>query len=248
MMIGPDSRHVPVPEVQVTGSYPLPLTSRAKGRGSIDSVPRDAFSLTIVTKAESFVQFDVSKIELSFDLQTYTKMSAFLRTSIVQPKCVLPPTARAEVLRYLLRQSSAYMSSLNCSIRFHGFSLVLPFQGNSDSVADMAVDSQQIFHDRPRATGVLLTGGMVEVYSGTAVDSLLGRGTSEFHHRSESGLSSMHSLSKRLSIADGSIPTRTRYLEMLDVPALIDSRGSVFSHHWVSVTNCIVPSFLYLLS
>jgi hypothetical protein len=81
----------------------------------------------------------------------------------------------------------------------------------------------------PLETGAVLNCGIIEVYSGTAVEGLRSSRTDWQQADAVDGPTTRRGRRANLKQAE------TRQLGMLDVPDLIESRHSLLSYHWVGI-------------
>jgi hypothetical protein len=226
LSVGIQSERVPVSEVKIADDW-----EHGNGfeDGRDDQFPRDALSLSLVMQKKGTVlQCDTSKIKTCFEVHTLTKLFAFFNSSALYPQQLLPRSAREDVRLYVLRQNAALpMSALNCSIRVHGCELFLPYHSEREkSEDDLSYSYGSASAKEAEGPGVMLRTDIIEIYSGTAVDSL--------SPTMDDGFTPVAGANRN--------GATTRRLRMLDVSEIIESRGSVFSHHWVRtlVNFCLV--------
>jgi hypothetical protein len=229
LSVGIQSERAPVSEVQTTKDWE---SGQGFKDGRDDQIQRDAVSLSLVTQKKGTVlQCDASKIKTCFEIHTLTKLFKFSNTSALYPQQLLPKSAREDVRIYVLGQNAAVpMSALNCSIRVHGCELFMPYHSEVEKTEDDASYSYgSISANEEEKSGVVLRTDIVEIYSGSAVDSL----------------SAGDDLPEPDSTHGGTGVNRcgatTRRLRMLNVAEITEARGSIFSHHWVRtlVNLCI---------
>jgi hypothetical protein len=228
LSVGVQSERAPVSEVQIMKDW----ESGQRLKDSRDD-QRDAVSLSLVTQKKGTVlQCDASKIKTCFEIYTLTKLFKFSKTSALYPQQLLPKSAREDVRIYVLRQNAAVpMSALNCSIRVHGCELFMPYHSEGEKTEDDASYSYcSISANEAEKSGVVLRTDIVEIYSGSAVDSL---------SAGMDDLPEPDSTHGRTGVNLGGATTRR--LRMLNVEEITEARGSIFSHHWVRtlVNLCI---------
>jgi hypothetical protein len=224
LCVGMQSERAPVSEVQFMNDWE---NGQGLEDGKDDQLSRDAVSLSLVTQKKGTVlQCDASKIKTCFEIQTLTKLFKFSSTSSLYPQQLLPKSAREDVRLYVLRQNDALpMSALNCSIRVHGCELFMPYHSEGETTEDDTSYSYGVGSaSETEKSGVVLRTNMIEIYSGTAVDSL-SAGMDDWDKADSADVG--------MRVNRGG--TTTRSLRMLNVAEIMEARGSIFSHHWVRI-------------
>jgi N-terminal region of Chorein or VPS13 len=215
----------PVHEIQVSteGSAGLMVSTQRT------EVPRDALSLSLVdNNNHNFLQCDASTIRGWIDPPTIFKLISFSsQSSALFPRPLLKRSPREEVRLYVLRNENP-LSSLNCSIRIHGYEISFPLKadktGNGGNPR-LAPDSFART-ELPDPAAVLHC-DIMELYSGSAVEELC---ASMEEWQAEGDVPAYLG-----SLRSGHNKIETRQLSMLDVRKLLAANRSLLSSHWVSI-------------
>lgn len=185
--------------------------------------PVDAVTTSVVFDYTGTVlQCDVPLTKVTLDLETCLSLLKIVSSmSRPLPSTLLQYSPREEVREYILRENiGAELSSLSCSVRFHGCDICLPVRPTSGSHSSLSDEEGIIAVEQRPLAELSFRADMFEVYCGLPVEQLR-------------RLSNVVRDDPRASLRPGSEAscTSTRLLKMLDVSKL--SRPSLLSHTWV---------------
>lgn len=224
LSVGSPSASRPVNEINVHGD-PFELRPRTR-RLRPNAIPSKAVSISLVfSSVGTILQWDTSSMKSWVDLKTFEKIREFSKKSSAQfPTQVLPKSAKEDVRLYVLKQNTtASMSRLNSSIRIHGLEVIVQEPGSKpegDSSRGQGDGADSIEADGQSRAGIVVRSGLIEVYSGTALNAL----------ESNSSADGLHSTG---SISSRTPRPATRTLRMLNVAERTMARSSILSNHWV---------------
>ena len=210
----------PVNEIQVSKSGNI----QGKGDKFKSFIPRSAVTMSLVDKIDdNFLQCDVSQVCCSLHYQSIEKILDLLSSKTAHfPQQLLRKTPQEDVRLYILQQNSgSLLITLNCSIRIHGLELFLPeIDHNTDTNFQVENGVKSLKSSKVRC-------GMIEIYSGTAVEGLRSsKADALFADPLESSRNRRKNAQHR--------KTETRQLRMLDVSELLECRHTLLSYNWVS--------------
>lgn len=222
----------PVNEIQVSTA----CSSFHMGDKARTPQPRNALTLSLVDKMnDNILQCDISQLRGCLHHQSLSKLLDLTSvTNVHFPKSLLQKTPKEDLRLSILQQNSRpQFMALNCSLRIHGFELLLPVTTviSSDSKVETRDES------KTKSASIMTTGssihcGIMEIYSGSVVDGLRTA-------RMESSVGDLgDATSSRAGRRRGTQVKKldTRQLRMLDVPDLLERRRSLLSYNCVSIS------------
>jgi len=215
---------------------------------SPSSPPRQAISLKFSKEGPSkILQCDLSKIAISSNIESAEKLVRFYsRPDVKQPEKLLTKTSRDVARKIMVKKmsntSTTSFSNITSAIRIHGIEVRIPFSFDQESDSELD-SSYQFSHNLDESVGkrqphnysTILEAGILELYSGNAVNELV-----------QSAV--VMSEGKDRSVASGSLPTHRSQtvigtLEMLDIAELTRAHDSFASNHFVLTARGITCGF-----
>jgi hypothetical protein len=216
----------PVNEIQVSKSGNI----QGKGDKFKPSIPRSAVTMSLVDKIDdNFLQCDVSQVCCCLHYQSLEKILDLLSSKTAHfPQPLLQKTPQEDVRLYILQQNSgSLLMTLNCSIRIHGLELFLPEIDSNADTNFQVENGVKSLKSSSSDVGSKVRCGMIEIYSGTAVEGLRSsKADALYSDPLESSRNRRKNAQNRKN--------ETRQLRMLDVSEILECRHTLLSYNWVS--------------
>lgn len=200
-------------------------------------VPSDALALSlIVKKSGSVLEFDAAVLKVRFEEDTTLKLQKFVSCSSAKfPLALLKESSRERARLYVLRQNrTAAVIGIDCSLRVRGITCMIPTRSARAVVIPRVShgddsDGGSSNYDSVQEPKLILTTGMIEAYSGTAVNELAMTAPANAGSLSDLQLPNLPP-----TMEDPAEISDIRGLRMLNVGERISARSSILSHHWVN--------------
>jgi hypothetical protein len=189
--------------------------------------PDTALSLSLVLeRSENILQLDAATVLTQLHSETVNKLAAFTTcSSAFFPTKVIPRDSREKARLHVMNlNSTSVVNKLNCSLRVHGFEMILPAVDEDAASADLSSDAVGSAASSRTGLGIgaVIRAGMIELYGGSAVQAL--RVQPDRNQGDSLGpLDSQHAEMQE-----------TRGLRMLNIDERTANRSSLLAHHWVS--------------